>query len=347
MNRLWVRLSLMISGVLVFVFFLQFLNITLEQTHTVPHREFTESPTEIQDRLLRFVLFSIVIGVVGGVAISRITSAPITRITKAAWRFGKGELDVRAPVAGSQEIRELAETFNTMADELQHAEALRNNLMADVSHELRTPLTVLEANLRAVLDNVVTLDAAEVSNLYGQTRHLIRIVNDLRELALAESARLPLEKMPTDMSALITETIQAIEPLVIEKEVTLVNEVLPLPEMLVDPFRIRQVFINLLSNALRHTPPGGMITLSSETDSTSGRVLFSICDSGEGLEPEQLSVVFERFYRADKSRSRVSGGSGLGLAIVKAITEAHGGQVKAQSAGKNQGSVFTVRLPLS
>jgi signal transduction histidine kinase len=348
-NRLWVRLSLMISGVLVFVFFLQFLNITFEQTHTIPRREFTDPPTdsstEIQDRFLRFVLFSIAIGAVGGVAIGRITSAPITRITKAAWRLGKGELDVRVPVAGSQEIRELAETFNTMADELQHAETLRNNLMADVSHELRTPLTVLEANLRAVLDNVVALDPAEVSNLYGQTRHLIRIVNDLRELALAESARLPLEKVPTDMSALIAETIQAIEPLLVEKEVDLLNNVLPLPKMMVvDPFRIRQVFINLLSNALRHTPPGGTITLTGETNS--GMVLFSIRDSGEGLEPEQLSVVFERFYRADKSRSRVTGGSGLGLAIVKAITEAHGGQVKAQSAGKNQGSVFTVWLPL-
>ncbi len=344
MNRLWVRLGLMISAVLILVFFLQFLGITLEQGRGGPPRERMESPTEMQERFLRFVLFSLIVGAAGGAAIGRITSAPITRVTRAAGRLGKGELDVRVPLEGSQELRDLAAAFNTMADELQHAEALRKSLMADVSHELRTPLTVLEANLRAALDNVVPLTEAEISNLYGQTRHLIRIVNDLRELALAESARLPLEKLPTDMRALIAETIQAIEPLAVEKELALTSEVGPLPAMLVDPFRVRQVFINLLSNAIRHTPPGGRITLSGEL--APGAAVFAVRDSGEGLEPEQLAAVFERFYRSDKSRSRATGGSGLGLAIVKAIVAAHGGQVSAQSAGKNQGSTFRIQLPL-
>lgn len=345
MNRLWVRLSLMISSVLFFVFFLQFLNITFD--HAGPGLDSDGGPNvppaEVQRRLLVFMELSVVIGITGGIIIGRVTSAPITRIAKAALRIGQGELDVRVPVNGSQEVRELAATFNKMADDLQYAETLRNNLMADVSHELRTPLTVLEGNLRAALDKVVPLDEAEVANLYGQTRHLIRLVNDLRELALAESARLPLEKMPTDLKALVTEIIQALEPLAVEKGVALVDEVPPFLEVIIDPFRIRQVLFNLLSNALQHTPEGGIIIVKGEANLNT--TTLSVQDNGEGLEPEQLQAVFNRFYRTDKSRSRETGGTGLGLAIVKAIAEAHGGQIEAQSAGKNRGSKFIIRLP--
>jgi signal transduction histidine kinase len=346
MNRLWVRLSLMISGVLFLMFFLQFLSITLDQTNPRPDHDGPSDapPAEIQGRLLGFMLFSVVVGTAGGIVIGRVTSAPITRIAKAARRLGKGELDVRVPVRGSQEIRELAETFNKMADDLQNAEQLRNNLMADVSHELRTPLTVLEGNLRAALDRVVPLDDAEIANLYSQTRHLTRLVNDLRELSLAESGQLPLEKLPTDLKALAAETIQALEPLAAEKNVSLVDEVSALPEITLDPFRLRQVLFNLLTNALRHTPEAGKISLNGKT--SDGWIVLSVKDTGEGMEAEQLAAVFDRFYRGDKSRSRETGGTGLGLAIVKAIVTAHGGQVEATSAGKGQGCDFVVRLPI-
>ena len=230
-----------------------------------------------------------------------------------------------------------------MAADLQHAETLRTNLMADVSHELRTPLTVLEGNLRAALDKVVPLDEAEVANLYGQTRHLIRLVNDLRELSLAESGQLPLEKMPTDLKSLVAETTQALEPLAVERGVTLADEVPQLSEVTVDPFRIQQVLFNLLSNALRHTPEGGKVIVTGEA--VNREVVLSVQDNGEGLEPGQLTAVFDRFYRGDKSRSRETGGTGLGLAIVKAIVESHGGQVKAYSEGKGKGSEFTIILP--
>ena len=193
--------------------------------------------------------------------------------------------------SGSQEIRELAETFNKMAAELQRAEQLRTNLMADVSHELRTPLTVLEGNLRAALDQVVPLDEAEIANLYNQTRHLTRLVNDLRELSLAESGQLPLEKIPTDLKTLVTETIQALEPLAVEKGVTLADEVPPLPEVTVDPFRIRQVLFNLLSNALRHTPEGGKITLNGETKRTSAAPPMAIVFQLIGFDLGNGSVV--------------------------------------------------------
>jgi signal transduction histidine kinase len=345
MKRLWVRLSLMISGVLFFMFFMQFLSITLEQTGVKSDLDGPSDapPAEIQQRLIGFMAFSVVVGLGGGIVIGRVVSEPITELVNAADKIGKGDLNTRVLPHGSQEMIDLADRFNKMAEELQHAETLKNNLMADVAHELRTPLTVLEGNLRAALDKVYSLDEAEIANLYGQTRHLTRLVNDLRELALAESKQLHLEKFPTDLNSLLVETIQALDPLAAEKGVRLIYQTAQLPELSVDPTRIRQALFNLLSNALRHTPSGGEILVV--VNQAKGGVVLSVKDSGEGLLPDQLAAVFDRFYRVDKSRSRETGGTGLGLAIVKAIVESHGGQVKACSEGKGKGSEFIIVLP--
>ncbi len=355
MNRLWVRLSLMITGVLLFVFFVQFLAVLLpDATDEGPtpagapleQRSGDEPPpAEVARRLGNFALLSVVVGIIGGVVIARVVSAPISDLVKAARRIGQGDLDTRVAVRGSREQVELADTFNRMAADLQRAETLRNSLMADVSHELRTPLTVLEGNLRAALDDVYGLDAAEIANLYSQTRHLIRLVNDLRDLTLAENNQLPLDRQQADLNALVTETLQALEPLAAEKGIALLDRTDPLPPALLDPVRIRQVLFNLLFNALRHTPDGGEITVTAAHDA--GVLRLAVQDSGEGLEPEQLAAVFDRFYRADRSRSRETGGSGLGLAIVKAIVAAHSGQVAAHSDGKGRGCTFVITLPLS
>ena len=350
MNRLWVRLSLMISGVLFLVFFWQFLSIIMEDEgravagpdHVL---EAPDGPPrdEIARRLINFAGLSLFVGLIGGAIIGRVVSRPIGDLVQAARRVGEGDRSTRVPLRGSREMKELAGSFNTMAADLQRAEDLRNSLMADVSHELRTPLTVLEGNLRAALDHVYTLDEAEIANLYGQTRHLIRLVNDLRELALAENHQLPLEKQLTDVNALIAETVQALEPLATDKAVRLIDQTEPLPQLLIDPIRVRQVLFNLLANALRHTPNDGTITVSATAQVTD--ILIAVKDTGEGLDADQVAVVFDRFYRADKSRRRETGGSGLGLAIVKAIVEAHGGRVEAQSEGTGKGSTFSIRLP--
>lgn len=364
MNRLWVRLSLMIGGVLFLVFFLQFLSIMTSPDFGLPGSTggmngaqigmrpsaddggpLTADRGEIAGRLVNFMLLSLGVGLGAGVVIGRVVSAPISDLARAAHRVGQGDLAVRVRPRGSREMVELAHTFNKMTADLQHSDTLRNNLMADVSHELRTPLTVLEGNLRAALDHVYALDESEIANLYGQTRHLIRLVNDLRELALAEAQQLPLERQPTELAALVAETLQAIEPLAAEKGVRLENSTAHLPELLIDPIRIRQVLFNLLANALRHTPAGGQITVSGTAPA--GEVRLAVQDTGDGLDPEQVAAVFDRFYRADKSRSRETGGAGLGLAIVKAIVEAHGGQVTAQSTGKGRGSTFVVILPVA
>jgi signal transduction histidine kinase len=290
-----------------------------------------------------FMLLSAVVGVGGGVLIGWVVSSPVNELTRVARRVGGGDLSARVRPRGSQEMIELGRAFNRMADDLQASQAARTELMADVSHELRTPLTVLEGNLRAALDRVYPVDDAELANLYGQTRHLIRIVNDLRELSLAEARELPMQMADVDLALLIAETLQAVEPLAAEKGIRLSSRTDALPPFEADPNRLRQVLFNLLTNALRHAAPGGCVTVTA-TGIPEG-VRLAVADDGEGLTPEELASAFDRFYRADKSRSRETGGTGLGLAIVKAIAEAHGGRVEARSAGKGRGAEFAVILP--
>jgi signal transduction histidine kinase len=300
---------------------------------------------EIPLDLLRSFLFAGILGIIGGIAASRIVAAPITRLANAAQAIGAGDLATRVPSNhSSMELDELTTAFNKMAADLQHAAALRTSLMADVSHELRTPLTVLEGNLRAALDHVYELDEEQIANLYEQTRHLIRLVSDLRELALAEAAQLPLDVQPLDVAGLAEETVTAFELLAEEKGIPLAMQLAPgLQPIAADRVRVRQSLHNLLANALRHTPSGGMITIAAQPEAAG--VALSVADTGDGIDPAALVHVFERFYRTDPSRSRETGGSGLGLAIVKALIEAQGGTVEAASPGLGQGSIFTLHLP--
>ena len=342
MNRLWVRLAITISGVLFFVFFLQFLSITFDN-HEPQQSPILETPAEIQNRLYNFMFFSLGIGTIAGIVISRIVITPIDKLSQAAKRLGKGELDARVPEKGTKEIIELAQAFNKMAEDLQRSQIARRNLVADVSHELRTPLTVLEGNLRAVLDHVYTLDETEVANLYEQTRHLTRLVNDLREISLAEAGQMTLERTSIDFNLLITDTLQALEPLSAEKQIQMEYESTSPLEGSVDGIRIRQVLFNLIGNAIRHTPQNGKIIVQAKQDRTGIHV--RIQDSGDGLTQEELASVFDRFYRADKSRSRETGGTGLGLSIAKAIVESHGGMIHAESKGFGKGCTFLFTIP--
>jgi signal transduction histidine kinase len=356
MNRLWVRLSIVMSGlILLFTVLPLFTFLVIprvrERDRLLPEREritrqFFMPWRDLPETLIQSILLAGVVGIAGGVAASRFLAAPVTKLAEAAHAIGSGDLTARVETkSGSREIDELAQAFNSMAAGLQRAAETRSNLMADVSHELRTPLTVLEGNLRAALDHVYDLDDEQIANLYEQTRHLIQLVNELRELTLAEAYQLPLEKQPIDLLQLVQETVAVFEPLAEEKQINLLAEVPPsLPVVVADRARLRQVLHNLLANALRHTPAGGRILLSGRSEE--GRVRLAVNDSGEGIAPEHLPHVFERFYRTDPSRSRETGGSGLGLAIVKAIVEANGGSVSASSPGLGRGSTFALDLPI-
>lgn len=312
---------------------------------------------DIFQQLSSYVLFVAlgagILGAIFSVAASRMLTAPLTQLANAARSIGAGNFDERLESHGSDEVAEVALAFNEMATQLQEAESLRRNLVADVAHELRTPLSVIQGNLRAIIDDVYPLNKEEITRLYTQTRLLSRLVNDLHELAQAEAGQLSLNRTETDLRPLLHEMLEIFAPMAEEQEITLHAELAPtLPAVPADSVRIRQVLHNLLANALRHTPAGGTITITSNTKSSNTKssnstesVIIAIRDTGEGIAPEHLPNVFDRFYRTDRARARDTGGAGLGLAIVRAIVQAHDGQISATSDGIGHGSTFTVTLP--
>lgn len=298
--------------------------------------------------LLAGAVLAGVLGVLLGVAFSRTLSAPLQRLAVAARAVANRDFSQRVEIGGSAEIAEVSRAFNEMAAALEQAEQLRKNLMADVAHELRTPLSVLQGNLQAILDDVYPLDKAEIARLYDQTRLLSRLVDDLRELALADAGQLHMNLQPTDIRKVLRDTVAHLTPAAEAQEVKLTVRVPDeLPLVQADSDRIAQVLHNLLVNALRYTHAGGSITVSAAA--TDEGVQVAVADTGEGIAPEDLPFVFERFWRADPSRTRSEhwpGGSGLGLSIAQSLVKAHGGRIWAESV-LGKGSIFYFTLPLA
>jgi len=298
------------------------------------------------DFMLQMLLIGAILAIVFGVLVSRWLSAPLTHLVDGTQAIARRNLSFRVAEQGSAEMREVSNSFNRMAAALEDAETLRRSMLNDIAHELRTPLSVLEGNLRAILDDVYPLEKAEIARLYDQTRHLHRLVDDLRLLAQAEARQLPLQRCPSDLAVLLKEAAELFSPLAGEKNISL-NTSLPRSSVLaaVDRIRIAQTLQNLLANALQHTPAGGVITLSLQTEEETAAI--AIADNGEGIAAEDIPHVFDRFYRVDKNRARDTGGVGLGLAIAQALVKAHDGEIEVASAGAGQGSTFTIRLPLA
>ncbi|MDP1548232.1 MAG: ATP-binding protein [Anaerolineales bacterium] len=297
---------------------------------------------------LSILITSVTVGVLalvlGSLLFRQITS-PLRALSQSARAIAEGDLEQRVAVRSNDEIGQVARSFNRMAESLAEADVQRRNMMADIAHELRTPLTVVQGNLEALMDGVYDLTPENVAAVHKQTVVLTRLVGDLRDLALAEAGQLWLERKVFSLADVIAQVTEGLEVQAHEREVTLKFEVAAeLPKMQADEQRITQVLFNLISNALRHTPASGTITISAELRDE--RILVSVRDTGTGIPPEDLPHVFERFYRADRSRARSTGGSGLGLTIAKQIIEAHGGQIWAQS-WLGAGSTFAFSLPLS
>lgn len=291
------------------------------------------------------IIISIILGIGLGIWLSHTLTLPLSRLTEAASAIGGKDLSRRVSVKGSKEVVELADTFNQMVANLERAERLRSQMMADVSHELRTPLAGLESNLRAALDKVHQLEEEELAYLYSQTHHLIQLVNDLHEISLAEAGQLPLTIKNINLIELVRQTVAMFNPLAEEKGITLEHHsVTQLQPVRADDLRLRQVLHNLLANAVRHTSSGGTVTIV--LNQTNADTEIVVRDTGEGIAPDQVAHIFNRFYRTDPSRNRETGGAGLGLAIAKAIIEAHQGTLTATSQGLNCGTVFTITLPL-
>ena len=294
-------------------------------------------------------LVALIAALLIGFFVFRGITRPVEQLTHAAQSLAKGDLSTRVEVdshptrLGNDELSDLGTAFNVMADHLQQSERLRRDMTADLAHELRTPLAVMRGNLEAMVDGVYPLDAEHIKPAVDQVNLLARLIEDLRTLAMAEAGQLRLVKRPTDLSALISNTLTSFEAPASSQQITLRSDIASdLLSIEIDPDRIQQTLAILISNALHHTPANGSITIEAchETD----RVLIEVTDSGAGIPPEDLPHVFERFYRADKSRSRESGGSGLGLAIAKSIVEAHGGTIGVQSE-LGKGTTMIIQLP--
>jgi two-component system sensor histidine kinase BaeS len=289
-----------------------------------------------------FVVVAIAISL--GFIVSSLVTRPMRQLASSAQKVASGDLTQRVRHRSDDEVGEVSDAFNSMAEQLEKKEKSRKQLLADVAHELRNPLSIVQGNLEAWLDGVITPTPEQIASVYDETILLNRLITDLRELSLAEAGQLKLNLENADLNALISAEITVFQVRCQEKQVLLRAEIADnLPPVTIDRDRIRQVLHNLLENALRFTSAQGNITVQDEV-SEDNSVLISVSDTGRGIEPGDLPYVFDHFYKADKSRQRIHGSAGIGLALVKKYVELHGGKVWVESEA-GRGSKFSFTIP--
>ncbi|NLG27482.1 MAG: HAMP domain-containing histidine kinase [Chloroflexi bacterium] len=278
-----------------------------------------------------------------GVVFSRSLTRPLRELTLAAEAMSRGELLHSIPVRSDDEVGNLTHAFNQMSANLARAQELRRKMTADVAHELRTPLSLVLGHAEALRDGVIPPSPETYGIIHDEAQRLARLVADLRTLSLSDAGELTLDRAPVPPAELLSQSAAAYGATARERRVSLTVACAPdLPDVLADADRVGQVLGNLLSNALRHTPAGGAIVLRADRDASAVR--FSVHDTGPGIAPEDLPYIFERFYRADRSRQRDGESTGLGLAIARSLVEAHGGAMTVDSE-PGQGANFAFNLP--
>jgi signal transduction histidine kinase len=298
--------------------------------------------------LLLAGLAATVAAAVAGLLVSRRVVGSLRYVVDATRRIASGRYGERVPVRDDDELGELSASFNTMARALDEAERRRMEVIYDLSHELRTPLSTLRGYTEGLAEGVIQPSGEIWALLQTETDRMGRLVDDLRRLSQAEAGQLELDLAPILPAEVVLRAAEQMRPPFEHQGVDLEISVYDkLPPVLADADRVVQVLINLMSNALRHTPHAGRVTVGAGI--ASGEVVFEVADTGEGLAPEHLPHVFERFYRADKSRSRDAAGegSGVGLAISKALVEAMEGTIWAESLEVGEGATFRFTLPLA
>ena len=291
-------------------------------------------------------LAAMVVAVAIGLFFSSSVIAPLRAMSLATQRIADGRYDERVQVHGADELAQLALRFNRMAEKLDQVESMRRRLIADVSHELRTPLTAIKGSMEGLMDGVLPATDETYQQIHSEADRLNRLVDDLQELSRVEARAYELESQPVDVSSLVRSVTKRLTPQAETKGVSLSLEIAPdLPRVLADEDRAVQVLTNLTGNALQYTPEGGGVTITAKRINND-EVQIAVRDTGIGIPPEHLAHIFDRFYRADKSRSRqAGGGSGIGLTIARALVEAHRGRIWAESTGEGRGSTFTFTLP--
>jgi signal transduction histidine kinase len=299
------------------------------------------------------LFFAAALSIFFGATQGQMLADSIALLTRAARRMADGNLSTRVTLTRADELGELAEAFNRMAAQLEEytthqrdAEQARRDLIAAVSHDLRTPLSSIRAMVEALCDHVVadpeTVDRYH-QTIRSETERLNVLIGDLFELSRIEAGAIELHPETASLYDLISDTLRSMGPRASSKRVVLDGDVPPnLPMVRIDLGRIQRVLVNLVDNAIRHTPESGRITLTAVD--VGREVQVDVADTGEGIAEADLPAIFDRFYRSEKSRSRDAGGAGLGLAIARGLVEAQGGRIWVQST-KGQGSVFSFTLP--
>lgn len=283
-----------------------------------------------------------VLSLMATAVVARWVLRPVEALESAARRMTDGNLSARVEVIGRDELADLGRAFNRLASRLEAQDGLRRKLVADVAHELRTPLTAIRCQVEALEDGLVEPDFSTLAALQSDVTALERLVEDLQELATAESEALELRMQPVVVAATVRDAVSAVNGGRNGGGAAIRVDVPPELVVTADPDRLRQILGNLVANAAAYTPVDGLITLEAFADGD--QVLLTVTDTGCGIAGEHLPHVFERFYRVDPSRDRATGGAGVGLTIVRRLVEAHGGNIGVESeVGK--GSVFTVSLP--
>lgn len=282
--------------------------------------------------------------------VTRRAVRPIEELAQAASAVTEGNYSMRVESRGlGTELTTLNDAFNTMAREIAATERTRAEMLRDLAHELRTPLTSVRGYHEAIADGVLPADRATFARVEAELSRMERLVDDLATVSRVQERRLDLERRTVQVADLLSGAAETIAVPARNAGVRVqVDHAAGDAAVWVDPDRMHEVLGNVLTNAVRHTPAGGTITIGSRTSTTDAtEVEISVADTGTGIAPEHLPRLFERFYRAERGRSRSDGGSGIGLAIVRGLVEAHGGRVRAESPGLGHGATFTLTLPQS
>ena len=294
-------------------------------------------------RLLPALSALILLSVLATLLLSRRILRPLESMKTAVHRMRAGHSIQKLEINSHDEIGELAEAFNDMATDLARVKQLRRDMVSDVAHELRTPLTNIRCQIEAMQDGLIAPQVTNLASLHDEVMLLDKLVDDLRDLALADAGQLKMEMQSISLGNAVNQVIGALGNRLASRKIILsVSIPDEEPRIMADPLRLGQVLRNLFENALAHTPESGAISVAVAAQPS--EVQFTIRDSGPGIPPDRLQDIFERFYRTDPSRSRDAGGAGLGLAIVQQIVTAHGGRVWAESPA-GQGAVFIVAIP--
>ncbi len=327
-------------------------NPTMGSTQSMETKLFVNYKAAVTEALSLATIIALLAAVVASFLISRQVVEPIQRLMKLSRKIAAGEYEERLQISGNvqgnqlDELDQLALSFNQMADKLEKTEGMRRQLIGDVTHELRTPLSAIKGYMEGLIDGVISATPETYNQVYAEADRLQRLVNDLQELSRVEAGTYQL-KIESAAPTLLVETVvnnfnrQFDEKGLILKHSYEAN----LPKVSVDKDRIVQVLTNLVGNALQYTPTGGVVTIS--VSRVKNEVIFEVTDTGIGISPEHLSLIFNRFYRTDKSRTRASGGSGIGLTIAQALVKAHDGRIWVKSAGEGEGTSIYFSLPIS